>query len=55
MDALEKKDVALAEIKMGDHFRSILEDFLPSAELGSFTHENRNLSPLPNEKFSFLK
>jgi DNA-binding GntR family transcriptional regulator len=57
MDALEKKDEALAEKKMGDHFRSILEDFLPSAQLGSFTHENPHLSRVPslvpNEKFSF--
>jgi hypothetical protein len=53
MEALEKRDEALAEKKMGDHFRSMLEDFLPSAEFGSFTHENPNLSPVPNEKFGF--
>jgi DNA-binding GntR family transcriptional regulator len=52
MDALEQKDEALAEKRMVDHFRSILEDFLPSAELGSFMHGTPNSSLLPNENFN---
>ena len=48
MDALEQRDEALAEKRMADHFRSILEDFLPSAELGSFMHGTPNSALVPN-------